>query len=720
MKSIIMRMALYNLLIFSIFSLSAYSAAERSVEIINKEDLSHKSGKLGAYRALVIGINNYQDKKIPALKTAVNDARELANVLQTKYGFKVELLLDRQATRKEIIDRLRDLAANSSADESVLIYYAGHGEIDRVLNDGWWVPADAKGGDSSTYLDNMVVQRVMKGMKSRHVLLLSDSCYSGTLFGEARSLPPLIDDKFYLNLYNEKSRWGMTSGNKTPVSDSGSEGHSIFAYQLIKALTKNSKPYITTQEIYSQIAPIIANNSEQQPLCSPVRDTGDQGGGFVFVASRTASVRYSDAPSYLKQSASRLDSDELAQQKAVLELERQELAREKQELERQKALDAEREQLAAERRKIEEERQQLAMGKRQDLARVKQEQERQKALDAEREQLASERRKIEAERQQVTRPASKVTKLNYSTFFPASHKLAVLSDQWCKEIEKRTRGEVQVTMFYGGTLTPPAMCYDGVVKGISDVGQSVLSYTMGKFPLSEILDLPLGSRTATTATRMANDYYKRFRPKEMDDVQIMYLHAHGPGMIHNKNKVVTKLEDLKGIKLRATGITGKVVSTLGATAVGMPMPETYDAISRGIADGVVCPAEALQGWKLGEVVKYTTQNFGTAYSLGFFVAMNKGKWNALSPENRKIIEQVNEEWIVKTGQTWDEIDRAGYDYYQRQSGKITTLTKAEDARWVMAMQPIFDQYVREKTANGLPAQEVLKFCKDRLQELQYK
>jgi uncharacterized caspase-like protein len=95
---------------------------------------------------LVIGINDYQDKKIPALKTAVNDAREVANLLQSKYGFKVDLLLDRQATRKDIIDKLRGLAANSSADESVLIYYAGHGDIDRVLNDGWWVPEMQKAG----------------------------------------------------------------------------------------------------------------------------------------------------------------------------------------------------------------------------------------------------------------------------------------------------------------------------------------------------------------------------------------------------------------------------------------------------------------------------------------------------------------------------------------------------------------------------------------------
>jgi len=121
---------------------------------------------------------------------------------------------------------------------------------------------------------------------------------------------------------------------------------------------------MTTQEIYSHIAPIIANNSEQPPLYSPVRDTGDQGGGFVFVASKDSSVSTSDAPSHPAKAAPRPESAELVQQKAALKRERQDLAQEKQELERQQAIDAEREQLAAERRQVEAQRQQLAMGKR--------------------------------------------------------------------------------------------------------------------------------------------------------------------------------------------------------------------------------------------------------------------------------------------------------------------------------------------------------------------
>jgi TRAP-type C4-dicarboxylate transport system substrate-binding protein len=272
-------------------------------------------------------------------------------------------------------------------------------------------------------------------------------------------------------------------------------------------------------------------------------------------------------------------------------------------------------------------------------------------------------------------------------------------------------------MFYGGTLTPADKCYDGVVKGISDIGFSVLSYTMGKFPLCEVLDLPLGSRTAVGATRLVNDFYKKFQPKELDETKLMYLHAHGPAFVHTK-KPVYKLEDLKGMKIRGTGTTTKVVANLGGTPVAMPMSDAYDAISRGVVEGVVCPVEALQGWKLGEVVKFTTQNYGSAYNMVFFVVMNKNKWNSLSPDIQKIIEQVNEEWIVKQGQLWDEIDKLGIDFAVKQGDTIIPLSKEEDARWAKAVSPMFDEYVKDKSAKGLPAEEALKFCQERLKQLQ--
>ncbi len=291
-----------KLLIVSLFMITMYfwllpifaHAASRGISVIS--DLSHQSGKLGAYKALIIGINDYKDPNIPDLETSVNDANAMANLLRERYGFEVKLLLDHKATREAIYRALRSLASSTEAGDSVLIYYAGHGDLDRLTNDGWWIPADAKGGDPVTYLNNFLVQTYMRSMKARHVLLISDSCYSGTLFGQTRAIPQVIDHKYYLNLYNEKSRWGMTSGNKTPVSDQGAGGHSVFAYQLLKALRKNEKPYISTQELYTRIAPLVSNNSEQTPLCRPIRNTGDQGGEFVFVAStgKTAPMKESN------------------------------------------------------------------------------------------------------------------------------------------------------------------------------------------------------------------------------------------------------------------------------------------------------------------------------------------------------------------------------------------------------------------------------------------
>ena len=280
-----MRKALWLIFLLISFFLLSELPVEAARGMLVVSDLSHKSGKLGAYWALIIGINDYKDPKIPDLETAVKDARAMAELLCERYGFQVKLLLDRKATKEAIYQALRNLASSTKSDDSVLIYYAGHGDLDRTYDDGWWIPVDAKGGNPLTYLDNGQVQKALRSMKARHVLLISDSCYSGTLFGQARAMPPIIDDKYYLNLYNEKSRWGMTSGNKTPVSDRGTDGHSIFAYQLLKELSKNDKPYFSTQELYTRIAPIISNNSEQTPLCRPIRNTGDQGGEFVFIAS---------------------------------------------------------------------------------------------------------------------------------------------------------------------------------------------------------------------------------------------------------------------------------------------------------------------------------------------------------------------------------------------------------------------------------------------------
>jgi len=308
-------------------------------------------------------------------------------------------------------------------------------------------------------------------------------------------------------------------------------------------------------------------------------------------------------------------------------------------------------------------------------------------------------------------------KLNYSIFFPAPHKNTVLATEWAQEIEKRTNGAVKITMFPGGTLTPADKCYDGVVNGLSDIGMSVLGYTRGRFPLSEVIDLPLGYKNGLAATQLINLYYEKFKPKELDDVKVLYLHAHGPGILHTK-KPVKNLEDLKGMKIVCHGLSAKVVGALGATPVAMPMPERYDALQKGVAEGGVNPIESLKGWKLGEVIKSTTENFGSAYSTGFFVVMNKDKWASLQPDIQKTIDQVSKEWVMKTGNGWDEMDKEGREFTLSKGNQIISLPKEEDAKWAKLVQPILDDYVANMKTKNLPGQEALTYCLDELKKLQ--
>jgi TRAP-type C4-dicarboxylate transport system substrate-binding protein len=306
---------------------------------------------------------------------------------------------------------------------------------------------------------------------------------------------------------------------------------------------------------------------------------------------------------------------------------------------------------------------------------------------------------------------AKPVNLNYSILWPATHQQTIIAHQWAEEIEKETKGEVKITFFPGGTLTPPDKCYDGVVNGISNIGAAALSYTRGRFPLMEAIDLPLGYKNGLVATRLINAFYKKFQPKELNDVRVMYFHAIGPGILHTKKPVKT-LEDLSGMKIRSTGLAAKIVAALGGTPVAMTQGETYDALSKGVVEGSMSNIGSLKAWRWGEVTKYTTANYGSAYSTGFFVVMNRSNWNSFSPEIQKTIESVNNKWIDKTGILWDQYDESGRDYVLKLGNKIITLSKEEDERWAKRVRITLDEYVKEMKKKGLPGEEALQFCID--------
>ena len=307
--------------------------------------------------------------------------------------------------------------------------------------------------------------------------------------------------------------------------------------------------------------------------------------------------------------------------------------------------------------------------------------------------------------------AEPVIRLKYASFMPPAHPIAQLSDQWGKELEKRTNGRVKVAFFPGGTLVSANQTYDGVVKGIVDIGWSIMSYTPGRMPLSEVIVLPLGYKSGGQATRMANAFYQKFKPKEFDDVKLFYLHAHGPGFFHTKAPV-NKIEDLKGLRIKSDANTSKVVTAAGATPTTMPMLETYDALKRGLADGTLLPMETLKGWKFGEVCKNTYINHGNAYGNGFFIAMNKEKWNSLPKDIQQIIDKLNEEWFEKQARMWSGVDEDGLEFAKKTGQKIVYATPEEETKMRERMKPLLEAYVKSMKEKGLPGEEVLKWCQD--------
>ncbi len=307
---------------------------------------------------------------------------------------------------------------------------------------------------------------------------------------------------------------------------------------------------------------------------------------------------------------------------------------------------------------------------------------------------------------------AKQINLKFATFVTPMHWVSISFENYAKEVEKRTNGRVKVTMFHANTLAPGPQIFDAVTKGIADMGYASISYTQGRFPLTEVIGLPLGYKSGLIATRMANEYLKKFKPKEFDAVQVMWLQAHGPGILNTTKKPVYKLEDLKGMKIRSTGTSSRVAAALGASPVGMPMSEAYDALSRGIVEGILAPIEAMKSWKLGETVSYHTEDYGAGYSDCLYIVMNKEKWNSLPADLKQIIEKVNAEWLERDGKGWDDADKEGRELVLKKGNKIIPLSPEENARWADKVRPLLDEYVKNTKAKGLPGDEVLKFCQD--------
>lgn len=308
---------------------------------------------------------------------------------------------------------------------------------------------------------------------------------------------------------------------------------------------------------------------------------------------------------------------------------------------------------------------------------------------------------------QETPAPEKKFEFSYSVFFPPTHIQCKTAMDWAKEIEKRSEGSIKITVYPGGQLTKAPQVYEGVVTGISDIGMSCFAYTRGRFPLLEGLDLPLGYPDGKTATRIATAMALKYQPEEVQDTHVLYIHAHGPGILASKKPVRT-LADVKGLKVRATGLSSKIVAALGGAPVGMSQPETYEALQKGVVEATMCPIETLKGWKQGEVIDYVTDTSMIGYTTSMFVVMNKGKWEALSPNQQKIFTEVSAEFVAKHGAAWDQADAEGQAFVKELGREMIAIPEGEKAQWTQAVQPLLDGYVEAAKAKGLPADAFLR------------
>lgn len=234
----------------------------------------------GRYHALVIGNNRY--KSLPGLNTAEADARSVSALLRDTYGFDVTMRLN--ATRGDVLGELATMRATLTANDSLLVYYAGHGVVDRVTEQGYWLPVDADRINPANWISTWDITNMLRAIRAKHVMVVADSCYSGTLVRAAPvSIRTTRERRAWIErVLGKRARTALVSGGLEPVLDGGGDGHSVFAKAFIDALREN-RGVLEGEALFDAIKRPVALNSNQTPQYSDIRLSGHEGGDFLFV-----------------------------------------------------------------------------------------------------------------------------------------------------------------------------------------------------------------------------------------------------------------------------------------------------------------------------------------------------------------------------------------------------------------------------------------------------
>jgi TRAP-type transport system periplasmic protein len=311
-----------------------------------------------------------------------------------------------------------------------------------------------------------------------------------------------------------------------------------------------------------------------------------------------------------------------------------------------------------------------------------------------------------------------VVKLKFANYFPPMHMNSIMMGKYCEELNKKLTGKVEITQYTGSTLLNADKMAAGVLTGIADMGLSNLSYTRGRFPVMEIIELPLGFPSAWISAHVSNEFYNKFKPKEFDKYQVLMFSSSPINVVQTVKKPVMTPEDVKGLKLRGTGRIGDIVKAFGGIPIPVSTPEMYDAMKKGVIEGALLPLETLKGFKTGEVIRYATAAWKVGVTHCFYVVMNKQKWDSLPPDVQKTIAEFSREFIERWTVEWNNIDIEGKDYFLKQGGQIITVSDADNAKWVHAAQPVIDEYRKDLASKGHTAAEIdqwISFVKERIE-----
>ena len=314
-------------------------------------------------------------------------------------------------------------------------------------------------------------------------------------------------------------------------------------------------------------------------------------------------------------------------------------------------------------------------------------------------------------------PASAQTiELKLSHWGPPTHVNQKVFLPWADMVAKKSNGKLKVTVFPGGVLGKPADHWDMGENGVVDISWGTHNYTAGRFPLTSAMDLPFLINSAKGGSRALHEYYLKHLQKEHGKVKVLWLQCPAPFQLHMTKKAALTPADLTGVRIRTGGgQLAEIVKSLGAVPVALSVPETYNAMERGVVDGTILPYEAAKAFKLAEVTKHVV-GVGI-YTATQFTIMNLDKYNSLPPDLRKVIDELSGPWGAEfAGAAWDKAEEEGLAAIKAAGIQHHKLSDTQRTAWREKTKAVEEEWVRTMEAKGQPAKQALADLKELLKK----